>query len=182
MTSWKQVRATLTAAAVLVGTVALFPAVADAHGRGGFHGGGRVIVGGHFNPYFGLDYGWGPFWSSYWGPYWGYPYGPYAYGPRESVDMNAAMIAGYGAIDLNVKPNRAEVRVDGKYVGEARDLDGSPSYLWLKDGTHRLTISKGGYATFDTKIDVLRGIKKGLKIQLQEGPAEQPSGELRESS
>ena len=36
--------------------------------------------------------------------------------------MNAAMIAGFGAVELNVKPNRADVWVDGRYVGEARDL------------------------------------------------------------
>ena len=34
------------------------------------------------------------------------------------------------------KPDRADVWVDGKYVGEARDLDGYPSYLWLEKGPH----------------------------------------------
>ncbi len=37
------------------------------------------------------------------------------------------MIAGFGAVDVDAKPNRADVWVDGKYVGEARDLDGYPS-------------------------------------------------------
>ena len=169
---------TVVAAALIAGTAALLPSVADARaGRGfhggGFHGGGHVVVRSYFSPYFGFGYGWGPYWGYPYGPY-----GPYAYGPEGGVDMNAAMMAGYGAIDLNVKPNRAEVWVDGKFVGEARDLDGSPSYLWLKDGTHQVVISKGGYVNFDAKVNVLRGVKKELKVRLQEGPSEASRGEM----
>jgi hypothetical protein len=106
----------------LVGTQA-----AEAHGRGG----GRIVIRGGY----GLGwYGMGPFgwygYSPFFAPYWAY--GPYQQAP--AVDMNYAMMAGFGAIDMNVKPNHAEVWVDGKYAGEARDLDGDPTYLWLKDG------------------------------------------------
>jgi hypothetical protein len=183
MIAKKQIRTALIAMAALVGTAALVPSAAEAHGRGGFrggHGGGRIIVGGYFGPSFGFDY-WGPYWGPYWGgymsPYWG---APYSYAP--SYDMNAAAINGMGAVDLKVKPNRAEVWVDGRYAGEARDLDGSPTYLWLKEGEHKLVISKGGYAKFETKIDVLRGNRRTLKIQLQQGPSEPAPREPGESS
>lgn len=177
MSMVNRVRALAVAAVVVAGAALLLPSIADAHGR---RGGGRVVVRSHASPYFGFGYGWGPYWGSYWDPFWGQPYayGPYAYGPREGADMNAAAIAGYGAVDLDVKPNRAEVWVDGKFVGEARDLDGSPAYLWLKDGTHRVVISKGGYVSLDTKVDVLRGIRKGLKVRLQEGAPEPARGEM----
>ena len=179
MIAKKQIGTALVAMAALVGTAALVPSTAEARGRGGFrggHGGGRIIVGGYFGPHFGFDY-WGPYWGGYMSPYWG---APYSYAP--SYDMNAAAIAGMGAVDLKVKPGRAEVWVDGRYAGEARDLDGSPTYLWLKDGEHKLVISKGGYTKFETRVDVLRGNKKTLRVELREGPSEPAPREPGESS
>lgn len=139
---------------------------AEAHPRGR----GRVVVyGGGFygSPWWGWGLGYGPYWG--WGP-WGYP----GYYPPGGVDMNAAMMAGFGAVELNVKPNRADVWVDGRYVGEARDLDGYPTYLWLADGPHRLAIHKGGYLVFDEQIDVRRGMKTELKIRLDPGESTPP--------
>ncbi|HSB60732.1 MAG TPA: hypothetical protein VLI67_03365, partial [Vicinamibacteria bacterium] len=144
MTHWKRAGSILAVAIGLAGT-ALLPQAAEAHGRGrgGFGGRGGAYFGGFygFSPFFG--YGFGPYWAPYWGPY----AGPY-FRPEGGVDMNAAMIAGFGAVDLDVKPGQAEVWVDGRYVGEARDLDGYPSYLWLEQGAHKLAIYKGGYLTF----------------------------------
>jgi hypothetical protein len=88
--------------------------------------------------------------------------------------MNYAMMAGFGAVELNVKPNRADVWVDGKYVGEARDLDGYPSYLWLADGEHKLAVYKGGYRTFEEEIGVQRGMKTAIKIRLEPGDSAPP--------
>ena len=118
---------------------------------------------------------------------WGW--GPHSYYPQTGgVDMNFAMMAGFGAVELNVKPNRADVWVDGKYVGEARDLDGYPSYLWLADGAHRVAVYKGGYKTFDEEIAVQRGMKTQVKLRLEPGdspppgtkPAAKPAEEKRE--
>ena len=104
------------------------------------------------------------------------------------MSLGAAMMAGFGAVDLNVKPNRADVWVDGKYVGEARDLDGYPSFLWLAEGEHRVAVHKGGYLVFDEKINVQRGMKTEIKLKLQPGdspppgtkPAAMPDEEKRE--
>jgi hypothetical protein len=162
---------------VAVGTavtlaVAFLPSPAAAHGRGGGGRGGHGVVvvgGGFYSPW--LGYGFGPYWGLGWG--WG-PYPAAYYGPTGGVDMNYAMMAGYGAVELNVKPNRADVWVDGKYVGEARDLDGYPSYLWLADGGHTLAVYKGGYKTFEEQIGVQRGMKTTLKIRLEAGDSEPP--------
>jgi PEGA domain len=164
----------LTAAALLV------PPVASAQGhRGGGgghgHGGGGVVIvgGGFYSPWFGFGAGWGP-WGYYgYGP-WGYP--PAYFTPEGGVPMGVAMMNGFGAVDLDVKPNRADVWVDGKYAGEARDLDGYPSYLWLKEGAHRLQIQKGGYKIFDEEIETQPGMKKDLKVRLEPGESEPPSG------
>jgi PEGA domain len=170
MTPRKRVRPIVAAAVALLGAALLLPQGAEAHGRGGFHGRPVIRLGGFYGfpafPYYGFDYGYG----FGFGPY----FGPNLYRPEGGIDLNVAMMAGYGAVDLNVKPGQAEVWVDGKYVGEARDLDGYPSFLWLEQGTHRVAIYKGGYATFDEVIQVQRGLKKDLKVRLEKGESERP--------
>jgi hypothetical protein len=162
MTNGKRAWVTLAVAVALTGALAVQPTQAEAHGRGGHvvYGGG-----GFYNPWFGFGAfsGWG------WGPY-----APGFYQPEGGVSMGAAMIAGMGAVELNVKPNRADVWVDGKYVGEARDLDGYPSYLWLSEGEHRVAVHKGGFQLFDEAISVHRGMKTQIKIKMQPGDSPPP--------
>ena len=162
MRDWKG-RTALAAGALVLVTLGASQ-VADAHPRGR----GRVAV------YGGGFYGWNPWFGFGFGPSWGWgPYYPGFY-PPGGVDMNAAMIAGFGAVELNVKPNRADVWVDGRYVGEARDLDGYPTYLWLADGPHRLAVHKGGFLVFDEQIDVRRGMRTEIKLKLAPGDSPPP--------
>jgi PEGA domain-containing protein len=162
MTFWKRVVAIAPVATLVL--ITLSPQDAFAQGRRGFRRGfgGRAFF---VAPYFGFGYGFGPYWG---------PWGPYGYAPAGGIDMGAALIAGYGAVDLNVKPGEAEVWVDGKYVAEAKDLDGYPSYLWLSEGPHRVVVYKGGYASFDEQIDVRRGLRSDLKVRLDKGDAQPP--------
>jgi len=146
---------------------------ADAHPRG------HVVVRAGF-------YGWGP-WYGYgfglgWGPYWGWGPGPYYYGYPSGPDMNYAMVSGMGAVELNVKPNRADVWVDGRYVAQARDLDGYPTYLWLPDGGHKLQVYKDGFKLFDEQIDVRRGMRSELKVKLEPGESQPPGPKPGEKS
>ena len=179
MTYRKRAGLTVALALAVGATMAFQPREVEAHGgrgRGGF-----VVRG------FGSGWGYG---FSPWGfsPYYGWGWGPYPYQPTGGVDMNYAMIAGFGAVDLNVKPNQADVWVDGKYVGEARDLDGYPSFLWLADGSHKLAVYKGGYRTFEEEIAVQRGMKTQIKVHLEPGdsqppgtkPAQKPAEEKRD--
>ena len=151
----------ITVSILLVAGMSLrLPSTAEARGPRGYRGG---FVGGGF--------GWGP----WFGPY-SY-YGPYGYGPYAApggVSFGVAMMAGFGAVDMNVKPNQAEVWVDGKYVAEARDLDGYPSYLWLKQGPHHVVVYKGGYRRFEEDVDVRAGMKADLKVRLERGESEPP--------
>jgi hypothetical protein len=157
-------------ALVTAGTLAVLAAAAqqsaEAHPRGRRY---VVVRPGYYgySPWWGFGFGLAPYWGA-WGPY--YP----GFYPPGGVDLNAAMVAGYGGIDLNVKPNRADVWVDGKYVGEARDLDGSPTYLWLAEGAHRIAVHKGGYLVFDEPVEVRRGMLTELKVRLQPGDSPTP--------
>jgi hypothetical protein len=160
----------------------LQPPVAEAHGRGGRR---AVYVGGYYGGFYGFApwLGWSPFYFGAWGPY-----PPAFYQPEGGVSMTVAMMTGFGAVDLDIKPNRADVWVDGRYVGEARDLDGYPSYLWLPEGQHRVAVYKGGFIAFEETVSVQRGMKTHVKLSLQPGessppgpkPGEEPPPEKRE--
>ena len=174
MSNGRRVQAASVAALLVAALVA--PAAASAAGRhGGGHGGGRGVVvvgGGFYSPWWGM----GPGYYGFWGP-WGWGgYPPANYGVEGGVPMSVAMMSGFGGVDLQVKPNRADVWVDGKYVGEARDFDGYPTYLWLKEGVHRVQIQKGGFKVFDEEIDMQPGLKKVLKVRLEPGESQPPAG------
>jgi hypothetical protein len=172
MVTGRRIRQLLLVGLAVTGVTSFLPGSCEAHGRG--HGRSGVRVGGFygFAPLYGFGFGFAPYWAGYWGPYWG-PY-PGFYRPEGGVDMGVAMVAGWGAVDLDVKPNRAEVWVDGQYAGEARDLDGYPSYLWLEQGPHRIEVYKGGYVTSRTDVEVRRCMKTDLKLRLEKGESEPP--------
>jgi len=155
------------AATALVVTPLTLPAPAEAHGH---HGG--VWVGGGIGGF----YGWGPYWgwaAPYWG--WGWGPGPYYYGAPGGSVLGYAMMSGMGALDMNVNPKQAEVWADGKYVADARDLDGDPSYLWLKQGPHRIVVYKAGFRSFEEAVDVNVGMIRELKVKLETGESPPPA-------
>ena len=163
----RRTRLFLAAATTLTALFISFPRAAEARGRIGFRGG--IVVPGFYGwPRYGYGYGW-PYCG--FGPYWGSCYGPYA---QANVDMGIAAAAGVGAVDLNVKPGDAEVWVDGRFTAEARDLDGSPSLLWLREGPHHVVLYKGGYRTFDEQVSVAPGQSMDLKVRLEKGDSTPP--------
>jgi len=175
-----RVSRTVAMAMLLTALGASVPQETQAHPRGGRRGPVVVVRPGFgFGPHFGFGYGsyFGPY-----GPYGPYAYGPYAYGPVGGVDLNVAMMAGYGGVEMNVKPGQAEVWVDGKFIAEAKDLDGYPSYLWLKEGVHKIVVYKGGYERFEEEIKVQRGFKMDLRVRLvkdeSDAPGRRPAGRI----
>ncbi len=161
----------IAVATALLGAALSLPAPAQARGR---HGGGYVGV------RYGGFYGWGPGPYMGWGaPYWGWGWGPGPYnynhglGTQQAL-LGYAMVSGMGGLELDAKPNRAEVWVDGKYVADARDLDGYPSYLWLKQGAHHVVLYKAGYKSVDVEVDVRPGVLQPLKVQLEKGDSQPP--------
>ena len=160
----------LVLAAALVLTSISVPVPAEAHGY-------RVGVGGF--------YGWGP--GPYWGwgaPYWGWGGGPYAFGAPGDAAIGYAMMSGMGGLDMSVNPKQAEVWVDGKYVAEARELDGNPSYLWLKKGPHHLVVYQAGFRSLEEDVEVNVGMVRELKVKLEPGDSAPPvrAAEVRPES
>ena len=161
----------MTASLALLASVALLaPAAAEARGRPFVH---RGLVGFYTPvlPYYGF-YGPGAY---FYGPgayFYGYPY--FRLAREGGIDPNYARIMGWGAIDLNVKPKKAEVWVDGRLIGKVQDFDGYPSYLWLEEGTHRVVLSLGGYRTYDETITIEPGAVVKLKLKLLPGESDPP--------
>lgn len=135
--------------------------------RGGRHGSRSVRVVRHrpyYSAYFGLGY---PWWG--WGPYsygygWGAPYG-------RSIDYYGD---DWGAIDLDIKPEEAEVYLDGERIGIADNYDGFPRYLWLEKGTYHLVLYKEGYETLAKRIDLDSGGVLRLKDKMVPGESKSP--------
>jgi len=173
----KRIGATVVAAAAILGMCLGAATPADAHEAESHEAKRSVVV----RPYLGIGFGhyWGPYWGGgWWGP-WGGPFwGPYANEPSGPT-LGQAMIAGFGAVDMNVKPNKAEVWVDGKYIAEARDLDGRPTYLWLKDGDHDIQLYEHGYVTVDKDVTVRAGTMTDLNVRLEQGTSVQPNTEAQ---
>lgn len=107
-----------------------------------------------------LWWGWGSVWGAYYGPYYPRRYYPVA----ESLVRRDV-----GAVDLNVRPKKADVYVDGELAGRAGRFDGFPGYLWLDDGEHQLVFVHEDYATVAKTIEVRGGALVDLRVRLQSG-------------
>ncbi len=66
-------------------------------------------------------------------------------------------VAQVGYLNLDVRPQDAKVYVDDEYRGIAHDFDGSPSYLTLHRGQHRITFKKEGYSPVSFIVKVVAG-------------------------
>ena len=122
--------------------VAGFTATSDAAQGHYGHGGHATVVvaGGFYAPIY--PYWYDPWFAPQWGWYPPYP-GPY-YAPDASVK-------------LEVKPNQAEVYVDGYYAGVVDDFDGTFQRLQLEEGAHEIEIRGPGLPPLTYDVNVQPG-------------------------
>jgi hypothetical protein len=131
------------------------------YGYGGYyHGYPGGYYGYHGYPYY---YGWAAWPWGWW--YAGWPY----YVIRDGVSP-----AGSGVVETDVKPKKAEIRVDGQFVGQARDFNGRWDYLWLQPGEHVFEFSKDGYMTLRRVLKVRAGMHVQITEQLAKGEGIDP--------
>ena len=136
---------------VAAATTAVWPATAQAQHR--IVGRQVVFVRGYYYDPFFYDPWFGP-----WGPWYPSPYG-YGYDPR---------FAGPEAdVRVLVKPNTAEVYVDGYYAGIVDDFDGVFQRLRLPPGEHEITLRLPGYRSVHQKLYLTRDATYKLRYTLE---------------
>ncbi len=104
---------------------------------------------GLYGPAFGLGY-YDPLWGDWEYGYPGYGYPGDGYGAPYMVPPDAVT----GGLRIEVKPDTAEVFVDGHYAGIVDDFDGHFQHLNLTPGPHHIEMRAPGYGAlaFDTMI------------------------------
>jgi hypothetical protein len=127
---------------------------------GGFGHAGVVQV--HYWHPYGFYSPWGPSW--YPGSWW---YGWPAYG--SGYTLPPAVPKDQVMLTFHVSPGKAEVTVDGKAVGKARDFDSVRRPLWLKPGEHVVEIVKPGYQTLRLAFDLAGGSGYDINYGLNKG-------------
>ena len=78
-------------------------------------------------------------------------------------------------LKLNIKPKRAAVFLDEKFVGHAADFGGAFRSMKISPGKHRIRVELPGYRTFDTEINLLANQESEVKTELVPGSIEQNS-------
>lgn len=150
-------------------------------GDRGSHHGGRYGYGSHNYHYHYPGCGHGGY--GYGGSYYGYGFGyPYYYGPFGYIYYRQPHVSIYsggydqemGALDLDVRPEKAQIFVDGTLVGVADQYDGFPAYLWLEKGTYDIVIYKEGYETIFRQYTVYPGVVLDVSDQMVRGTAVKP--------
>jgi len=142
---------------------------------------------GYYDPYYyGYRYGYSP----YWVPGYGFGYGYFSYDPflMGAYGMAAyggsygyagyggygggASTASYGSrgtgsLRLKVKPENAQVFVDGYYVGLVDGFDGVFQRLGIEAGAHKVEIKAEGYEPFQFDLMVIPGETATYKGELK---------------
>lgn len=130
-----------------------------------------------YSPYgYGYGYGYGDGWySPLWSPWW---YGP----PYQRPAFVRPRVAGEAMLVLHVRPHKAEVKVDGVDVGQARDFGLSGTPLWLTPGDHEVDLSYPGYRTLKREVDAKAGLDEHLHYRLEHGQGLDPRSDVPQGS
>jgi len=126
---------------------------------------------------------WGPYgypWGGWWG-WWGWwPYYPYAgydvrYYPTQARPS-------MGALDLDLRPEEAEVYLNGQLIGIADNFDGWPHFLWLEQGTYDLVFYHDGFETIARQYSVYPGVIIDVEDFMVPGEATPPEELIAKST
>ena len=105
--------------------------------------------------------------------YYGHHYYPGFYGYSGHPQHEVASVH-LGALDLNVKPKKTQVYLNGNYIGMTDRFDGFPRYLWLKEGNHELIFYNEGYATVVREFSIRRGVVIDVRHHMLPGESVPP--------
>jgi len=82
-------------------------------------------------------------------------------------------------LKLTVKPGRAAVFLDDKFVGHASEFGGALHSMLISPGKHRIKVELPGYRTFETEVNLLAGQKSEVKTELIKGSIEQAGPSIK---
>ncbi len=85
-------------------------------------------------------------------------------------------------LKVDVKPSRAAVFVDGRYLGHAGELGGAFHSMLLSPGAHRIKVELPGYKTFESDVNMVAGQKSVVKTELATGSIEQADTLINQTS
>lgn len=127
----------------------------------------------YYPPYRWYPWGW---WGGWYSPWWYYPWGAgvYWYPERVRDDM--------GALDLDIRPEKARVYLDGAPIGVADNFDGWPQELWLEEGTYDLVFYHEGFETIARQYTIYPGVVIQVEDRMVRGEAKLPEELLARSS
>jgi hypothetical protein len=64
---------------------------------------------------------------------------------------------GPSAVEIDIRPKRATVFLDGENIGRAKEYNGTWNLLWLEPGVYELEFAYDGYRTLRTHLRVRSG-------------------------
>jgi len=133
---------------------------------------GGTFHGFHEPPFFYPSYRWYPWgwWGGWYYP-WGYPWG---YGGMGTYWYPEQVRPDMGALDLDVRPEKARVYLDGQAIGVADNFDGWPRELWLEEGTYDLVFYHEGFETISRQYSVYPGVVIAVDDRMVPGVAALP--------
>lgn len=143
---------------------------------------GHVFRHRDFFPFYYGHYRWYPW--GWWGWYPYGPYGPYGYYPWGSgvYWYGEQLRPTMGALDLDVRPEEAQVYLDGHLIGIADNFDGWPRHLWLEQGTYDLVLYLEGYETIARQYTIYPGLVIDVEDRMARGEAVLPEDRLAEAA
>ncbi len=153
-------------------------------GRSTWRRGGSISYYGYpyvLDPWFGVfdTYGWG-------GWYYGYPWigGPIVY-PYNPPPYDVVQVRGGAAdpgapalMEINVRPRKARLELDGEDLGKARAFDGRRNLLPVSPGKRTLFFRADGYQTFRVELEVRERTLYRLEHEMARGEGEDPDSIL----
>jgi hypothetical protein len=119
-------------------------------------------------------------WSNGYPYHYGFPYSsdyPLSYNSYQAFkrhELRQLANIDMGQVDIHVKPERAEVYVNGKPVGRASHFDGHPAPLWLRPGDYNLAFYENGYRTIERDVHVTPGGQYKVRARMEHGTAVSP--------
>jgi hypothetical protein len=85
-------------------------------------------------------------------------------------------------LKVDVRPDRAAVFVDDRFLGHAGELGGAFHSMLLSPGTHRIKVELPGYQNFETDVTLVAGQKSVVKTNLAKGSIHQADALINEAN